>query len=200
MISTDTQAQAELADTAARTVLSGLESAWNAGDGAAFGEPFTDDAVFVDIRGARHYGGRAAIAAGHQAIFDSIYRGSTVRYVLDSLQPLAAGLWPSTATPSSSAPPDRWPAPAAAASPRCSRSATATVASPDVPQHARPGLTTSVDSGARVDGVRALPCRPFRRDGRAACHRGPNINQTATRIARRWIHPHSSLVSAASPM
>jgi uncharacterized protein (TIGR02246 family) len=92
MIRTDTQAQAELADTAARTVISHLESAWNAGNGAAFGEPFTDDAVFVDIRGARHYGGRAAITAGHQAIFDSIYRGSTVRYVLDSLQPLAAGV------------------------------------------------------------------------------------------------------------
>lgn len=89
MSTSDTRIRLD-ADSAARVVLSDLESAWNAGDGAAFGTPFTDDAVFVDIRGARHYGGRAVIAAGHQAIFDSIYRGSTVRYELDSLQSLGS--------------------------------------------------------------------------------------------------------------
>ena len=56
-----------------------LELAWNRADGAAFGEPFSADADFVAIRGDLHTG-RAAIAAGHQQIFDTIYVGSTVGY------------------------------------------------------------------------------------------------------------------------
>jgi uncharacterized protein (TIGR02246 family) len=56
-----------------------IEKAWNAGDGAAFGEPFAEDASFVDIRGQAH-DGSAAIAGGHQGIFDTVYRGSTVQY------------------------------------------------------------------------------------------------------------------------
>ncbi|HWK89528.1 MAG TPA: SgcJ/EcaC family oxidoreductase [Longimicrobium sp.] len=56
-----------------------LESAWNAADGAAFGAPFTDDADFVAIRGD-HHRTREAIAHGHQAIFDSIYKGSVLRH------------------------------------------------------------------------------------------------------------------------
>ena len=59
-----------------------IEKAWNAADGATFAEPFAADASFVDIRGEAH-DGASDIAAGHQAIFDSIYRGSTVRYDLD---------------------------------------------------------------------------------------------------------------------
>ena len=64
-----------------------LEQAWNAADGAAFGAAFTDDAEFVDVRGAHHHG-RAAIAAGHQAIFDTIYKGSTVRYAVEHTRQL----------------------------------------------------------------------------------------------------------------
>jgi uncharacterized protein (TIGR02246 family) len=60
-----------------------LEKAWNDADGAAFAAPFSDDASFVDIRGETHDGGRAELGAGHQAIFDSIYRGSVVRIALD---------------------------------------------------------------------------------------------------------------------
>ena len=75
------------ADTAARVFVAGLEAAWNAADGAAFGTRFTDDAVFVDVRGSRHRG-RPAIADGHQGIFDSIYRGSTVRYEVESIDQL----------------------------------------------------------------------------------------------------------------
>ena len=75
------------ADTAAKVFVSGLEAAWNAADGAAFGARFTHDAVFVDVRGSRHRG-RPAIADGHQGIFDSIYRGSTVRYEVESIDQL----------------------------------------------------------------------------------------------------------------
>jgi uncharacterized protein (TIGR02246 family) len=63
----------------AETIVKQLEDAWNAADGAAFAEPFAPDADFVNIRGDYH-SGREAIAAGHQGIFDSIYRGSEVRY------------------------------------------------------------------------------------------------------------------------
>jgi uncharacterized protein (TIGR02246 family) len=68
--------------TVARDFYAQIEKAWNAADGAAFAEPFAADASFVDIRGEAH-DGVPAIAEGHQAIFDSVYRGSTVQYDLD---------------------------------------------------------------------------------------------------------------------
>ncbi len=72
-------------------IVSELENAWNAVDGARFGVPFTDDADFVTIRG-EHMRGREAIARGHQGIFDTIYKGSTVRYDLSSVRPIAPGV------------------------------------------------------------------------------------------------------------
>ena len=67
-----------------------LEQAWNRADGARYGAVFTDDADFVDIRGVHHSGSRA-IAGGHQAIFDSIYKGSTVQYTVRAVAPVADG-------------------------------------------------------------------------------------------------------------
>jgi uncharacterized protein (TIGR02246 family) len=72
----------------ATTILEQLEQAWNAGDGAAFGVPFTDESDFVNVRG-EHHRGADNIAHGHQAIFDSIYAGSTVRFRLDMARPVA---------------------------------------------------------------------------------------------------------------
>jgi len=67
-----------------RMIATRLEEAWNAGDGAAFGAVFAEDADFVNVRGELHQG-REAIARGHQGIFDSIYAGSRVEYkVLDT--------------------------------------------------------------------------------------------------------------------
>lgn len=60
-------------------VLGELESAWNDADGARYGNAFTPDADFVDIRGSHHHGA-GAIGHGHQGIFDTIYAGSTVAY------------------------------------------------------------------------------------------------------------------------
>ena len=60
-----------------------IERAWNAADGEAFGSAFVADASFVDVRGDTH-DGAAAIGAGHQGIFDSIYRGSSVRYAVQT--------------------------------------------------------------------------------------------------------------------
>ena len=77
--------------TIATTILQQLERAWNDADGAAFGAPFADESDFVDIRGG-HHRGNAEIAHGHQAIFDSIYAGSTVRFRLDVARPVAGGV------------------------------------------------------------------------------------------------------------
>ncbi len=71
-------------------VLAELEAAWNAADGTRFGDAFTVDADFVNIRG-EHHKSAVAIGAGHQGIFDSIYRGSTVRYTALSAEPIAEG-------------------------------------------------------------------------------------------------------------
>jgi uncharacterized protein (TIGR02246 family) len=78
-------------DTPAARFYADLEQAWNAGDGAAYAAPFTADCDFTDIRGARHHGA-ASVGGGHQAIFDSIYRSSTVRYQVTSTRSLAAGV------------------------------------------------------------------------------------------------------------
>src|SRR4051812_45337956 len=63
----------------ATKLVADLEAAWNRADGAAYGDAFTDDAEFIDIRGVIHRGKRA-IAGGHQGIFDTIYKGSRLRH------------------------------------------------------------------------------------------------------------------------
>jgi uncharacterized protein (TIGR02246 family) len=68
-----------------------LERAWNAADGAAYGAAFTEDADFVAIRGDYHRS-RQAIAHGHQAILDTIYRGSQVRFEVTQARRLADGV------------------------------------------------------------------------------------------------------------
>jgi uncharacterized protein (TIGR02246 family) len=65
-----------------------LERAWNAADGARFARPFTADADFVNIRG-EHHRTREAVAKGHQAILDTIYKGSLVRYEVIGVRAIA---------------------------------------------------------------------------------------------------------------
>ena len=69
-----------------------LEGAWNAADGAAFGAPFADISDFVDIRGEHHHGDAALIGAGHQALFDTMYSGSTVHYHVDMARVVGPGV------------------------------------------------------------------------------------------------------------
>jgi uncharacterized protein (TIGR02246 family) len=76
--------------TVATALVTHLEQTWNRADGAAFGEVFTEDSDFVDIRGV-HHRGRTAITAGHQGIFATIYAGSTVQYELDRVRQIATG-------------------------------------------------------------------------------------------------------------
>src|SRR5918992_5088589 len=79
------------AENVANELIGRLEQAWNEADGRAFGEPFSADADFVDIRG-EHHRGQEAIAAGHQAILHSIYEGSTVGYELTDARELTDGV------------------------------------------------------------------------------------------------------------
>ncbi|MDF2702117.1 MAG: hypothetical protein K0S10_1061 [Rubrobacteraceae bacterium] len=78
-------------DNVATELIGRLERAWNEADGLAFGEPFAADADFVDIRG-EHHRGQEAIAAGHQAIFDPVYKGSSTDYELIQVRELSAGV------------------------------------------------------------------------------------------------------------
>jgi uncharacterized protein (TIGR02246 family) len=79
---------AEGAESVVAELIGRLERAWNEADGWAFGEPFAPDADFVTIRGEHLYG-REAIAAGHQAIFDSIYKGSSTDFELTGARELS---------------------------------------------------------------------------------------------------------------
>ena len=91
--------------TALATELFGrLEAAWNTGDGPAFGQPFADVTDFVDIRGTHHHGDGAAMGHGHQAIFDTIYKGSTIRYQVTSARTAAPGCIVVTASATLDAP------------------------------------------------------------------------------------------------
>jgi uncharacterized protein (TIGR02246 family) len=64
-------------EAAVRENVRQLESGWNAKSGASFAKPFAEDADYVVINGMR-IKGREAIAAGHQGIFDTIYKDSTL--------------------------------------------------------------------------------------------------------------------------
>ena len=76
------------ADQIVANVVNELEKAWNAADGVAFARPFAGDADFVNIRG-EHHRTREAIAKGHQAIFNSVYKGSVVRMQVAAVRTLA---------------------------------------------------------------------------------------------------------------
>ena len=68
----------------AHQMLRRLEQAWNDGDGAAFAATYAPDASFVNVRGERVVGS-AAIGAGHDRIFRSIYAGS-----VNQMEPIEA--------------------------------------------------------------------------------------------------------------
>lgn len=69
--------------TIATAFYAAIQTAWNDADGLAFGAAFGDDTEFIDIRGVKHHGGPAEIGSSHQGIFDSIYKGSVIRYDLE---------------------------------------------------------------------------------------------------------------------
>jgi uncharacterized protein (TIGR02246 family) len=64
-------------ETAIRENVRQMETGWNTKSGAVFAKPFAADADYVVINGL-HMRGQEAIAQGHQRIFDTIYKNSTL--------------------------------------------------------------------------------------------------------------------------
>ena len=54
-----------------------MEQGWNTKSGATFAKPFAEDADYVVINGM-HIQGRAEIEKGHQRIFDTIFKNTTL--------------------------------------------------------------------------------------------------------------------------
>ncbi len=67
----------ETARAVACDIADQFEHSWNAVDGAAYAEPFAEDADFITIQGHQVVG-RDAIGAGMSEILATIYHGSTV--------------------------------------------------------------------------------------------------------------------------
>lgn len=74
------------ADTAAiRAAVEQMAKGWNTKSGAEFAKPFAEDADYVIVNGTQ-IKGRAAIAKGHQEIFDTIYKNTTISLSVDSIR------------------------------------------------------------------------------------------------------------------
>ena len=68
-----------------RKIITMVQDGWNAGDGEAFASPFAEDADYVVVNGMR-IKGRQAIAAGHQNIFNTVYKGSNISATVQSIR------------------------------------------------------------------------------------------------------------------
>ncbi len=64
-------------DAAIRESVRQMEAGWNSKSGAAFSKPFAEDADYVVINGM-HIRGRDAIGKGHQQIFDTFMKATTL--------------------------------------------------------------------------------------------------------------------------
>ena len=74
-------------EQALRDIVAKLEAAWNSADVNAWCSLFADDVDFIHILGA-HYSGRPAIEHGHRVIWDTIYKGSIVKYDVEKIRPV----------------------------------------------------------------------------------------------------------------
>ena len=72
-------------EQALREIVAQLEAAWNKGDSVTWTSFFAEDADFVHILGG-HFTGQAAIEAGHRTIFDTIYKGSTLKLEVEKIR------------------------------------------------------------------------------------------------------------------
>lgn len=72
-------------ETMIRANVEQMVKGWNAKSGAEFAKPFSEDADYVVINGMQ-IKGRAAIDKGHQGIFDTIYKNTTLLLTADSIR------------------------------------------------------------------------------------------------------------------
>ncbi len=62
-----------------------MQDGWNTKSGALFAKPFAEDADYVIINGVQIQG-KTAIETGHQRIFDTIYKDSTVTLTVKQIR------------------------------------------------------------------------------------------------------------------
>ncbi len=72
-------------EAAIRDAVKQMETGWNTKSGAAFAKPFAEDADYVVING-RYLKSRAVIAKGHQQIFDTIYKDTTISLTVTEIR------------------------------------------------------------------------------------------------------------------
>jgi uncharacterized protein (TIGR02246 family) len=72
-------------ERAIRDIITRAEAAWNKGDAAGFCAEMCDDIDFINVRGEHHHG-RQAVEHGHRMIFDTIYKGSRVRFEVEGIR------------------------------------------------------------------------------------------------------------------
>ncbi|HET7578129.1 MAG TPA: SgcJ/EcaC family oxidoreductase [Bacillales bacterium] len=68
-----------------RNLFQAMSTAWNNGDGEAFGTCFTEDCDYVTFNG-QHLEGRKAVAEVHQQLFDGVLRGSTMNHDIKDIR------------------------------------------------------------------------------------------------------------------
>lgn len=74
------QSAVSASDSAAvHRLIEDLVTAWNAGDGDAYGRCFTEQCDYVTFNGD-HVSGRTSVASGHQALFETHLRGSKLMF------------------------------------------------------------------------------------------------------------------------
>lgn len=81
----DSQASRSADEVALRENVKLMETGWNTKSGAVFAKPFAEDADYVVINGM-YIKGRAAIESGHQRIFDTIYKDTTLTLTVKQIR------------------------------------------------------------------------------------------------------------------
>ena len=79
------QAQKAGDEKAIRANIAQMENGWNTKNGAEFAKPFAENSDYVVINGM-YIKGRAAIAAGHQEIFDTFYKASNLTLYVERIR------------------------------------------------------------------------------------------------------------------
>lgn len=72
-------------EAAIRANVEQMVKGWNAKSGAEFAKPFAEDSDYVVVNGM-HLKGRAANAAGHQQIFDTIYKDTDIAAKVEQIR------------------------------------------------------------------------------------------------------------------
>ena len=81
----DSQDSRAADEAAMRENVKQMETGWNTKSGALFAKPFAEDADYVVINGM-YIKGRAVIESGHQRIFDTIYKDTTLTLTVKQIR------------------------------------------------------------------------------------------------------------------